>query len=151
MWSAEDPASVAALRRLLAEIVFPTDVSRLSDQEVLEQLTWRLRSGHGTIDPWAPGRKRPTTAGSAVRRQRREEPADDEPAGEILPPEEPEQTWIEVRLLDEEGEPVPNERYRLELPDGSVREGRLDANGHARVDEVENPGDCRVSFPDYHS
>ncbi|GBC93877.1 hypothetical protein HRbin15_02379 [bacterium HR15] len=56
-------------------------------------------------------------------------------------------TWIEIELVDEQGNPVPNERYRLKLPDGSIREGRLDANGRARVDGIE-PGTALVCFPD---
>ena len=61
--------------------------------------------------------------------------------------DEEEKTWIEVELLDDLGEVVPNERYRLRLPDGSIREGRLDANGRARVDGID-PGTAQVCFPD---
>jgi type VI secretion system secreted protein VgrG len=56
-------------------------------------------------------------------------------------------SWIEIELLDEEGEPVPGERYRITLPDGSTVEGTLDQNGFARVDGID-PGNCEVSFPD---
>ncbi len=55
-------------------------------------------------------------------------------------------TWIEIRLIDDEGNPVPNEKYRLVLPDGSTAEGSLDANGWARRDDID-PGSCQVSFP----
>jgi hypothetical protein len=58
-----------------------------------------------------------------------------------------EKTWIAIELLDDQGEPVPFERYRLRLPDGTIREGRLDANGRARADGIE-PGTAEVSFPD---
>jgi hypothetical protein len=54
--------------------------------------------------------------------------------------------WIEIELLDEVGEPVPGEKYRVTLPDGSVREGTLDAVGRARL-EGHAPGTCQVSFP----
>lgn len=56
-------------------------------------------------------------------------------------------TWIEIELKDDDGNPVPNERYRIRLADGSTREGHLDANGRARVDGIE-PGTAQVSFPD---
>lgn len=56
-------------------------------------------------------------------------------------------TWIEIELVDEEGNPVPNVRYQLELPDGTKKAGTLAGNGRARVSEIE-PGTCKVSFPD---
>jgi type VI secretion system secreted protein VgrG len=57
-------------------------------------------------------------------------------------------TWVEIELVDTAGKPVPNVRYRIELPDGQFQEGTLDGNGHARADEIE-PGTCWISFPDY--
>lgn len=68
------------------------------------------------------------------------------------PPPPPEQkTWIAIRLVSDDPEPVPVpfKRYRIELPDHSTREGMLDANGMARVDGID-PGTCKVSFPDLH-
>lgn len=59
-----------------------------------------------------------------------------------------EKTWIEVELHDMDGAPMPGERYRVHLPDGSVMEGTLDGNGRARVDGID-PGQCRVTFPDF--
>jgi type VI secretion system secreted protein VgrG len=56
-------------------------------------------------------------------------------------------SWIEIELLNEEGEPVPGERYSIKLPDGSTVEGTLDENGIARVDGID-PGNCEVSYPD---
>jgi hypothetical protein len=56
-------------------------------------------------------------------------------------------TWIEIELLDAAEHPMAGQRYRLTLPDGSVRDGRLDARGFARVDGFD-PGTCQVTFPD---
>lgn len=55
-------------------------------------------------------------------------------------------TWVAIELLDADGKPVPGEEYRLELPDGSIREGTLDANGTASVSGID-PGSCKVCFP----
>jgi hypothetical protein len=55
--------------------------------------------------------------------------------------------WIEIKLVDEEGQPVPGERYRVELKDGSAREGNLDAEGKARLEGLER-GNCQITFPD---
>ncbi|MBC7927679.1 MAG: type VI secretion system tip protein VgrG [Bryobacteraceae bacterium] len=56
-------------------------------------------------------------------------------------------SWIEIKLLDEEGNPVPGEAYKITLPDGStVADGTLDDKGFARVDNID-PGNCKVTFP----
>lgn len=55
-------------------------------------------------------------------------------------------TWIEIELIDENNKPVPEEQYRIEMPDGSIEDGFLDAQGRAYIDGLE-PGTCKVSFP----
>ena len=56
-------------------------------------------------------------------------------------------TWIEFQLEDTAGRPVPNERYRVTLPDGSVREGLTDARGLICFTGVD-PGMAEITFPD---
>ena len=60
---------------------------------------------------------------------------------------EQKKSWIEIKLEDEEGNPIPGKKYNIKLPDGSVIEGTLDGEGYARVDGID-PGDCEVTFPD---
>ena len=54
--------------------------------------------------------------------------------------------WIEIELVGEDNKPIPNEKYKVTLPDGSVNEGELDQNGWARI-EGEPEGICEVTFP----
>jgi len=61
--------------------------------------------------------------------------------------EEKQTSWIEIELVGEDDKPIPGERYRVTLPDGSVDEGTLDQNGWARVEGFEK-GDCQVTFTD---
>ncbi len=61
--------------------------------------------------------------------------------------DETEKTWIEIKMVDEDDNPVTSERYQVELPDGSVASGSLNEEGIARIERIEE-GDCKVSFPD---
>jgi len=55
-------------------------------------------------------------------------------------------TWIEIELLDDDGQPVAGAEYKIKLPDGSIHKGTLDGNGLARYDGIV-PGQCSVTFP----
>jgi type VI secretion system secreted protein VgrG len=64
------------------------------------------------------------------------------------PEQQKKKHWIEVLLKDEDGKPVPGEPYQIILPDGSTAaSGTLDEKGFARVDDIEDPGSCKVIFP----
>jgi len=54
--------------------------------------------------------------------------------------------WIEIKLKDEEGNPVANEAYILRLSNGEVRQGNLDGNGYKKEEQVP-PGEYRIEFP----
>lgn len=55
--------------------------------------------------------------------------------------------FIEIELLDEDGNPVPFVRFRVTPPNDAPREGFLDAEGFAAVRGIE-AGMCKISFPD---
>lgn len=62
-------------------------------------------------------------------------------------PVQSEKTWIEFRLVDEDGNPVPNVKYEVELPDGTTKSDSLDEQGVARFEDLD-PGKCHISFPE---
>lgn len=55
--------------------------------------------------------------------------------------------WIEISLTEDSGVPIPDEKYVLHMPDGSTRDGTLDANGWALEEDIP-PGPVSVEFPD---
>lgn len=61
-----------------------------------------------------------------------------------------ETTWVEIEVLDEQGEPAQGVKYRIEIPGGTVRSGTLDAHGKARIEGI-NHGLCSLWFPDLHA
>ncbi len=60
---------------------------------------------------------------------------------------EAKKAWIEIILVDMDGKPVPNVRYRITPPGGQPVEGRLNEHGQAGLYQIE-PGNCKVTFPD---
>jgi len=62
--------------------------------------------------------------------------------------EETKLTWIEIALVDLNGDPITGAAYEIKMGDGSVASGTLDENGEARADGVEE-GSCEVTFPEY--
>jgi hypothetical protein len=54
--------------------------------------------------------------------------------------------WVEIAMLDQEGNPVPGQDYEITLPDGSVVTGSTDERGSARVEGID-PGNCKIRFP----
>jgi len=63
------------------------------------------------------------------------------------PENQTKQHYIEIKLLDDDGNPVAGEPYKITLPDGTtVADGTLDDKGYARVDNID-PGTCQVTFP----
>ncbi|MBX9601321.1 MAG: type VI secretion system tip protein VgrG [Bryobacteraceae bacterium] len=55
-------------------------------------------------------------------------------------------SWVEIKLVDEEGNPVPGEMYAITLGDETIASGTLDEKGFARVDHID-PGQVRITFP----
>jgi uncharacterized Zn-binding protein involved in type VI secretion len=58
------------------------------------------------------------------------------------------QDWIDIELRDDDDKPIGNEEYILYLPNGEIRNGKLDQNGHRREENLP-PGKCRVVFPKF--
>jgi hypothetical protein len=63
---------------------------------------------------------------------------------------EKEKTWIEIVLVDALDQPVAGKKYSVELPDGSKKEGTLDDQGKAKLENLD-PGMCKISFPEIES
>lgn len=56
--------------------------------------------------------------------------------------------WIEIKLLDEYGEPVAGAEYAVLFADGTEIQGKLDKNGRSIIQNVP-PGPYRLQFPEH--
>ena len=59
-------------------------------------------------------------------------------------------SWVEIELVDDQGQPVADETYQVRLSDGSLFIGTLDDRGQARIEGID-PGTCQITFPNRHS
>jgi len=127
-----DKAALGVFRRLTsAEAQSPA----LSDGQVLERIAAYLKSGKYRL------------LRSRLALSTRQGETEEQTVAEGKGPAPRKTSWIEINLRYPDGNPVPGERYRLKLPDGSVQEGNLDAYGHAEYYNI-NPGSCELTFPD---
>jgi hypothetical protein len=53
---------------------------------------------------------------------------------------------IYISLTDQKGNPVKDADYKLKLPDGAEKKGKLDSEGKAVIENLP-PGKTKVSFP----
>lgn len=132
------PTNMPVLRDLLAEDGALPGMYRSDDHAVLAQLAARLATGRVRVVP----RAEPAVSLQGGQADSEPPPSPVRPA----PESRPVLTWLTIELVGEDDMPVPGERYRVELPDGSVREGSLDRDGLARLANLD-PGQCVVTFP----
>lgn len=125
-------------------------VHRLDDDQVFDRICYLLTIGRLHLGA-LPAAERMThrrgataqPAAAAVPPPSPKRQPDERPRERTKPEEK--KTWIEIELVDEQGAPLPEERYRIRLSDGSIREGTLDANGRARFDRID-AGTCDLAF-----
>lgn len=53
--------------------------------------------------------------------------------------------WIEIKLVDNEGNPVKDSSYKIILPDGTEKQGKFDSNGFAKIEDIP-PGKFKINF-----
>ena len=135
--------NMRTLRHLLAESPFAITAGQADDAAVLRRIAELLERGVWSLFERAP--LSPDDLGVAESRTT-EELVEEPP---LAPKEQPveELTWIAIELIGDDDEPIVGERYRIELADGTTKEGRLDSKGRARIDHID-PGSCQVTFPD---
>lgn len=98
----------------------------------------------GTLDKKGAARLEDIPCGTCLVRFPGTDLEDWQPV-EGLPHERP--GWIEIKLADEKGQPVAEERVEITDSAGDVHEATLDDKGVVRLAELA-PGSCTVRFLD---
>jgi hypothetical protein len=58
----------------------------------------------------------------------------------------PQKTFVGIRLVDDDGNLLMEQEYKLGLPGGGVKQGKLDESAEAWAYQID-PGQCPVEFP----
>ncbi len=134
----DDSRQMALLREMVLSHCSTT--SSLEVEEVLSRLAPLLVSGRIKV------LKTHEMPQSAVSQEAEQQAAPAAPPGDKMAPAK--RGWIEIRLHDCEGNPVPGKKFRITMADGSVEEGVLDDFGHAEYNDIAI-GTCMVAFPEF--
>jgi hypothetical protein len=78
------------------------------------------------------------TVGSAVQ------PCSSSSPRKVISPDK--KHWVEIAMVDTEGNPAVGQDYEITLPNGTLVTGSLDERGGARVEGID-PGSCKIRFP----
>lgn len=143
---ARNRSNVDAIRRAISQLPGNHDAHQLADSDIYARFSKLIRSGQMNV--LAPGREFfPQLTGMPMGQARTAgQGAVAESGYEPIAPPRPKTAWIEIELIDEGDKPVPGEPYKVTLPDDSIREGKLDAKGQARIEKIRE-GTCKVTFP----
>ena len=87
-----------------------------------------------------------TLKGSQVTKSASGTAASASPKVTQLKPMPGDKAFVEINLQDKDGNPVANEWFKVEFPDGTVKEGRTGGSGKAWVPGPKE-GNVKVSFP----
>jgi hypothetical protein len=169
-----DPLSINAVRRLLSShgsLAWRLD--KASDDEIIEQAADLLGSGLWHVhepsglrhysDTQAHSADQPagkdTNSSPTVRSESPPQPLSESrqtPARvqslvskplSSTPVAGPKLSWIRIKLVDADGNPVPGMAYEIKFPDGTTESGKLDAEGTAEHRQIVS-GNCEVRFPE---
>lgn len=120
----------------------PDEIAGVPFEEVRARTKDALSSGGLVLVPHVADRRLMATNYDPPPERLRDLTVDEEP--EVRPTH-----TLELHLEDANGEPVAGEPFRVELPGGEIREGRLDARGVALLTGLVDAGTCRVNFPQW--
>jgi len=140
----DNPFNITLMRRMLIEGGLNTDISRLMDHDVIEQLALQLLTGMTTVvaKPVTPIHIPTWDDGQASA-----EPKEESYYAPMAAPSRDEKHWIQIELVGEDGVGIKNEKYMIITEDGNSYSGSTNAKGIARLEDISQ-GICRLTFTD---
>jgi type VI secretion system secreted protein VgrG len=112
-----------------ASLVSPTDPKQAQEPDSAEAGSGKVYQASSTAQQAKKAAEKAEEAGPTYKKEENKN----------------KKSWIEIELLDDDGNPCPGEPYQIKLPDGSVDTGTLDEKGRAYVQC--DPGTAEITFP----
>jgi hypothetical protein len=145
--------AMSALRYMVLRHASPSwRLDRATDDEVIEQAAELLEAGIWHVHEPVALRRADTQhvkadggAGSQEDDSDQQQ-AQSQKLSRLPDPVPTKLSWIEIRLVDNNGKPVAGAAYEVIMPDGAIRSGNLSSKGVARYDQIP-AGECQVKFP----
>lgn len=140
-----DPLAISTLRSILAEDYTGISLNRMTNQQVLREVAQRLVGKRLYL--WRePMRMIPTIAGPSVQPAVKEEAPTKPSKQPVEAVKEIKKSWIKIELVDEQGNLISGESFKITLPGGKVVTDKLNQSGFARIEDID-AGTCQVTFP----
>jgi hypothetical protein len=130
---AHDPAVRTIVRRAIAELGLLTWLNDLQDKDANAWLVQQLDQG------WLYLRRTPRSELHVPL-----VPVSQEEEGESETPTE-EDHFIEITVVDDDGNPVAGAAYSLKLPDRRILNGRTNQQGVIYIEGLD-PGSCKLTL-----
>ena len=162
-----DDSAIQSLRRMLATEIGDAAL-RYSEKKVLEEVSKRVATRRWTqisLDPTPllghsgggeaakstappPSPNKGGSSGSTAKDGTGTDSSGASGSGATPPAKEPDLTWIEIQIVDEDGKPLLGEIYEFTKTDGGVAKGATTAAA-LRGEQIP-PGKCKLKLPDLH-
>ena len=146
-----NPAERAALVEMYQSVYGPGDTAFHMPSVLKQKLAEAFRN-QVLVMLLAPGGGGASGGGAepVESRRARQEEEKESKSQQPSAPKKPEKTWVRFKLLDEDGEPMDGEPYRMVDSNGSLRTGKLDKDGCVYIPPILTPGNCTITFPEIH-
>ena len=53
--------------------------------------------------------------------------------------------WAEIEIKDEKGKAVADKKFKVTLPTGEIKEGKLDSKGKTKIEKIA-PGKIKINL-----
>jgi hypothetical protein len=145
-----DPLNMMALRETLVELLSITNISKLTDDEILDQLAWQIVHGsvkllqHEYSPATGSGRSGVTAEVEEEEGQVQEQDQAEPAAGITQDVAQEDNNWITFQIIDDKmNQPMSDVVLKIKLPTGSVNQYTTNANGLVRIDNLPS-GTCDI-------
>lgn len=139
------PENAVALRQLAAATTL-SDLSQMQDIDLIEVVSWQIFNRNLKVVAFGESTTYAFTSGAHGAPADSDQSQDElQEEGVEQPNEEKELDWVEVQLVDSDGEPLAGIECELTTPDSVQHVKKTDSNGFVSLYNIP-PGICKIRY-----